>query len=71
MMTRDVLTISFQQDGLESKNNKTRVVCAEELGVLIDAGGPALYRTAPATTKVSVKAFVSMPTALLRVQSLP
>ena len=32
------------QDGLESKNNRTRVVCADELGTLIDEHGPGLYR---------------------------
>lgn len=34
----------YSQDGLDSKNNKTRVLCAEEIGSMIDAEGPTLYR---------------------------
>jgi cytoskeleton-associated protein 5 len=39
------ITPSFSQDGLESKNSKTRVVCLEELAAMIDRHGPQLYRT--------------------------
>jgi hypothetical protein len=35
---------NVQQDGLDSKNNKTKVVCVEEIGFMIDAEGPILYR---------------------------
>lgn len=32
------------QDGLESKNNRTRVACAEELACLFKKEGAAVYR---------------------------
>lgn len=34
----------FIRDGLDTKNNKTRVVCAEEIGSIIDQEGPTVYR---------------------------
>ncbi|KAF5842943.1 hypothetical protein DUNSADRAFT_3536, partial [Dunaliella salina] len=37
---------TYIKDGLESKNNKTRVVCADELAALIERHGPSLYRPA-------------------------
>lgn len=38
---------SLPQDGLESKNNKTKVVCAEEIGCIIDRYGAGVYRKQP------------------------
>ncbi|KAG1675584.1 hypothetical protein FOA52_014172 [Chlamydomonas sp. UWO 241] len=35
---------AFLRDGMESKNNKTRCLCAEEVGAAIDAHGPSVYR---------------------------
>jgi len=46
------------QDGLESKNNKTRVVCADELAALIERNGPSLYRPSGVCVCVSVRACV-------------
>lgn len=36
--------VLFIRDGLDTKNNKTRVVCAEEIGSIIDQEGPTVYR---------------------------
>ncbi|GAX77872.1 hypothetical protein CEUSTIGMA_g5314.t1 [Chlamydomonas eustigma] len=36
--------VLFIKDGMDSKNNKTKVVCVEEIGSMIDAEGPILYR---------------------------
>lgn len=36
--------VMFVKDGLESKNNRSRVLCAELIGSLIDQHGPSLYR---------------------------
>ena len=33
------------QDGIDSKNSKTRVLCIEEMGAMLDQEGPPLYRS--------------------------
>lgn len=40
------------KDGLESKNNKSRVVVAEELGHLISSYGPNIYRSSVTVSKI-------------------
>jgi len=35
--------LAFAREGLDSKNNRTRVACAEEIGLLIAREGPRLY----------------------------
>lgn len=36
------------QDGLESKNSKTRVVCMDEIAAIVDRNGPVVYRASAA-----------------------
>lgn len=38
--------LPYLRDGLESKNNKTRCVCAEEIGATVDREGAAVYAAA-------------------------
>jgi hypothetical protein len=38
------------QDGLESKNSKTRVVCLEEIAAMVERHGPVIYGPASAAS---------------------
>uniref|UniRef100_A0A7S0RW58 TOG domain-containing protein n=1 Tax=Chlamydomonas leiostraca TaxID=1034604 RepID=A0A7S0RW58_9CHLO len=42
----------YLKDGLDSKNNKTRVVVADELGWLISQHGPPIYRGSITASKI-------------------
>jgi hypothetical protein len=44
------------QDCFDSKNNKSRVVCTEELALLIDQHGPPIYLATSACSAVQCSA---------------
>jgi cytoskeleton-associated protein 5 len=52
--------LAFAREGLDSKNNRTRVACAEEIGLLIAREGPRLY--APCASSSSSGGGAAPPT---------
>lgn len=45
--------LAFVREGLDSKNNRTRVACAEEIGCMIDREGPRVYASSSKSEGVS------------------
>ncbi|KAL6753732.1 armadillo-type protein [Haematococcus lacustris] len=60
-----VKVAAFVKDGLDSKNNKTRVACAEELGAMIDRSGQSIYRASLAVASAPGKSGGPPPESML------
>ncbi|KAF6262791.1 armadillo-type protein [Scenedesmus sp. NREL 46B-D3] len=62
--------IAFLQEGLSSKNNRTRVTCAEEISYLVDREGPRVYSGAKCDVLPVLAKLVSEPGKEIRAAAL-
>ncbi|WIA20535.1 hypothetical protein OEZ85_004930 [Tetradesmus obliquus] len=62
--------ISYIQEGLNSKNNRTRVTCAEEISYLVDREGPRVYSGAKCDVLPALAKLVAEPGKEIRAAAL-